>query len=686
MSGIDLILMKKNIENQAEIFADKEKLIFEILNKNLIQDQQIMFKNYNFVLENVKIINTIFLIFFEKTFKTTGCPDLVLKSVWIIFCIVKKTLKSQQANIKNLNYDKILIDLIYAKLNLFFELEDSTNYFKNYFYLSKEGNLSKKEDSSIYNINKEKKLLDIIFNKIFKLNSVLDFEMNKNYFDLILSIKNHKENINQIRIEDITSSLNDTCESIFIKNKFFKNNIYKIELPLNEEEDLNIQNLQSKNIQQTYSKIKCFVDKNIKKNIYSSCITKSQTKLNYFNIFPNTNNANLTFNNRLNHSSISNIENIEMLSLKDFPKEIEIERNTAIDNNCFKNSRNKFKIIDFDYARILLILRKFYTQNYLEGDLDDLYIYENINLDKFLDYSRNARLLSNSNSSNSFQEFKLNHIQSHDKTRKRHSLNNYSINAKYNQFIQTLNDYNYNDINYFIKKYNLKFYYKNINAEEFTYCSIYDNFYYNFLQKNEFLKKNINQIKSSFDKNIFLKILDDFISKGFLKFIRQKLSNESNKQYLEEEINNKNSGNSKHLKHFSFSEYFYSFGFDKDFFDNLFIVSYYIYLNLLLIENSHFDDFILNFINNLTKFKNVHFHIIFYIIDNLNKVNYSSPINRILKNLNNLIISLAILKRDSYMYKNILNRKENNFNYDINNLIFFVFFIRFLIKKCLVML
>lgn len=648
MSGIDYIIKNIKRTEDGHALSPKNSIIRSQLTENqILTDTEYLLNSYNNTLDNVKTLNSIYLIYFQEHFKSTGCPDLVLKSLWVIFCIAKNIFKNEKTNKDNF---KMLIDSLFAKLNVFFNLENSTNYFKTYFnnqypflqnrgsnqnavfpLLSQEANLNQ-----IYYLTlHEKEFFDEIFSKIFKLNSVLDQELNENYLDSVLKtqINAINESAAEAQKEELFNiSVFDTNEITIEKSENRQMNKNILELTLNEENQ----------IRNHFTQQSSLVD-----NKQDLTDLNNEFKNNQFKAFPFKNlNISSSLFSRLNEDNDWNIQNANLIFQR-------ISRNS-------KTMKSSHKITDYDYARILIILTKFYNKNLfiIDNNIDDLLVYDNINLDKFLEPFRNISPLSNTNSSQTCIQTQSNYFFTSKEfkadTPKQASLEN----QKYHDFIFSLTDYQYNDTHYFIKKYNLKFYFQNNQLEDFYYCSIYENFYENYLKKNDYLYKEIDKIKSSYDKNIFLKLIDDYISKIFIKFAQD---SQLKQEEQNTEMNTENLICLKLMKVYSFSEYYLRFGFDLQFFENLYIISYYIYLNLMLIEKPNCDECIYNYIKTINNYRNVDFSLIFFLLDNLNKLNYSISIKRILKNFNNLIVSLALVSKDSCLLKKAkhIKAKEN---------------------------
>jgi len=644
----------------------KKPIDLMLINSPIISDQEIIINDYNYTIENVKLVNTIYLFFFEAHFKCSGCPDLVLKLIWTILCITKKALKKEE---KEKIRDVKLIDLIFSKLNTFFNLEIYTNFHNKYFnpkypcLLRNEISFSKNSNSSINSsqlgfpnlFKKEKEFLDYLFSKIFKLNSLLDIEANDYYFDAILKF------LNSDKI-DINNNQPDKnfIESLFNSNDFIIQN-KNIDLPLNEEENIKVDYFLNKNDEIFKHQINSNKDGKFI-NFYDN---QNEINRKSIKIFPHTNmnSINDYFGTGGSYFK-SNLWNIENAGF--FLKNIDDKELTSNLTKCNKeieayNLTSNFQIIHYDFARILKILTNFYNKSFeLKNELDDLIVYENINLEKFIESSKESFSKSNTDSNNNFIESIQNNTdnrihQQHSKIQETYSVEF----DNYNQFIESLNNYNYTDTHYFIKKYNLKFDLQYHKIEDFNYFTIYENFYQNFLRKNEYLSQHTNSIKSSYDKNIFFKLIDDFISQIFIKTVNTKEIQELKSQVAK---NTKNFENSQILKKYSFTEYYNIFGFDGDFFENLFIIAYFLYLSLLLIGKPNSDDCIYSYTNTICLYKNINFSLIFYQIDNINKLNYSSSIKRIIKNFNNLIVSLALIKKNSYFYKQAkkLQSKKNN--------------------------
>lgn len=635
MSGIDLII-KNNPKKDGESLSSRENILINKLNsdKEILTESESLINSYNNTLENIKFLHTVYLIYFQQHFKITGCPDLVLKSLWVIFCVAKKRFKNEQT-------DKRLIHFLFAKLNLFFNLENSSNYFKTYLNADHSSlqnwnsnrnsliaqNLPETAFSHTYYSNlQEKEFFDDVFFKIFKLNSVLDKELNENYLDSVLKISIINENLNiaSQKEEIFNISVFDTNEITIEKNENRQENKFLIDLTLNEEED----HTKNDNTKQS------FVD--------SKQDSADLNKVKHNRVFP-FKNLNITSSliNRLNEDNDWTFENINILNRKNS-----------------KNLKTPYKITDFDYSRILVILTKFYNKYFLnKGDLDELLIYENINLDKFLESCRNLSPLSNSNSTQTCIENFPNYFFTPKEEKIETPKQASNQNNKYNCFIESLSNYYYNDTYYLIKKYKLKFYFQTNQLEDFCYCSIYENFYEKFLKKNDYLYKEIDKIKSSYDKNIFLKLIDDYISSLLINFRKESQLKEKEQNIEKDKEINKDP---KMLKIFSFSEFYERFGFDLQFFENLFIIAYFIYLNLLLVEKPNMDECIYSYIKSINSYQNVNYSLIFSQIENLNKLNYSSSIKKILKNFNNLIVSLVLVSKDSFLHKKAIqmNAKE----------------------------
>jgi hypothetical protein len=659
MSGIDFLVKNIFKEGDASLQSPKNYLIKTLFSDQpKITESESLINTYNNTLENIKILNSIFLIYFQEHFKNTGCPDLVLNTLWVIFCISKNKLKNQQIE----NNSKKLIGSLFAKLNIFFNLENSTNYFKTYFNIhyscmqSRDSNQnglfpnnkSEADSDKIYYSNfQEKQFFDEIFSKIFKLNSVLDKDLDENYLNSVLNIPNISENAPIEKEEILNLSLFDTNEITIEKNENRLNYKNLLDLGLNEENQLKI-NISEQNLNENKQDI--FTDLKEVNNYGSSSkyledSENKNLKQEKFRKFSIKNlNLNNSLINKLNEENDWNIENANLL-FKNL-------------NSSLKIMKSKNKITDYDFARILNILTKFYNRNFFSNsDLDDLLVYQNINLDKFLECSRNISPLSNTNSSYTCIEAFNNYFFTSKEQKTERPKQSKIENDKYSQFIDSLLNYIYIDTNYLIKKYNLKFYCHNNQLENFTYCSIYDNFYENFIKKNDFLYIEINKIKSSYDKNIFLKLIDDYISQIFLKFANESQLKEEEQKI---EMNDKEKINDmKLILTFSFSEYYYRFGFDLQYFENLFLLAYYIYLNLLLIGRPNQDEFIHNYIKTINLYPYANYSLLFFHIENLNKLNYSSSINRIVKSFNNLLVSMALISKNSYLYKKVLLYKEN---------------------------
>jgi len=640
MSGIDFIVknIKRTIDEQG-LFTNNSTIRLLISENQILTNSDSLLNSYINTLENIKILNTMYLIYFQEHFKNTGCPDLVLKSLWVILSIAKNILNNHQ--LRKDNY-KMLIDFLLAKLNVFFNLENSTNFFKSYFnnhyFYLKLGNSnqnsffpfnqSETDTNQIYYSNtQEKEFFDEIFSKIFKLNSVLDKELNECYLDSAIKTSIINENASFSQKEELFNiSVFDTNEVTIEKNQNRLMNKNNFDLSLNEENPI-----KNKFTQQS------FVDNK------HELTDPNQVKQNLFRQFPFKNlNISSSFISRLNEDNEWNLDNALIFE--------RISRDS-------KKLKSSYKITDYDYAKILTILTNFYNKNFFKNsELDDLLIYENINLDKFLELYRNISPVSKTNSSYSCGETVSNYFFTTKEPIIETPKQALIEKERYNNFIECLSTYMYTDSHYFIKKYNLKFCFQNNKIEDFYYCSIYENFYQNYLKKNDYLYKEIDKIKSSYDKNLFLKLIDDYISKIFIKETHPHQS-----QLKEEEenieINKEKLQNSKLLKVFSFSEYYHRFGFDLQFFQNLFIISYYIYLNLLLIGKPNCDEFIYNYIKTINLYQNVNYSLMFFQLENLNKLNYSSSIKRIFKNYKDLIISLALVSKDSFLLKEAMHMK-----------------------------
>ena len=645
MSGIDFIIknIKRNKEGQS--LSPKNSILGSVLsNKQILTDSESLINSYNNTLENIKILNSMFLVYFQEQFKNTGCPDLILKSLWVIFCIAKNRFKNEAGN----DHNKMLIDFLFAKLNVFFNLENSTNYFKTYFnnhysFLQIRDsnqndyfpvNQSEADLNQIYYLNlQEKEFFDEIFFRIFRLNSVLDIELNDNYLDSVLKMPIVIENPAEAQKEELFNiSVFDTNEITIEKNENRQMHKNLLDLSLNEE-------IQIRNdfTQQSFVDNKQdLTDPNKGKN--------NQLRAFHFKSM----NFTSPLINRLSEDNDWNIENANLIFQR------------IIQNS--KTMESSHKITDYDYARISIILTNFYNKNFFNNNnynnLDDMLIYDNINLDKFLELPRNISPLSNTNSSYTCIGRLSNYFFTSNEPKTATPKQTLIENDKYNNFVESLSNYMYNDTHYFIKKYKLKYHFENNRIEDFYYCSIYENFYENYLKKNEYLYKEIDKIKSSYDKNKFLKLIDDYISKIFIKFTHDSQVKEEEQNI---EMNQENLKNPKTSKVFWFSEFYNKFGFDLQFFENLFIIAYYIYLNLLLVGKPNCDECIYNYIKTINHYKNVDYSLIFFHLENLNKLNYSSSIKRILKNFNNLTVSLALVSKDSFLLKKAIHikAKEN---------------------------
>lgn len=651
MSGIDFLVKNIN-EQENSSWKSLNISVFKNLrgeNKLLI-DTESLLNSYNQTLENVKILNSIYLIYFHGHFKKTGCSDLLLKTLWIMFIISKNKFQNDQIIEKNC---KILIDFLFAKLNIFFGLETYSNYYKTYFMIhycflvekiSSTKNFSNtkltNQLNQVYFFNEQQKeFFDELFSKIFIINSLLDQNFKEeDYLDFIFQNPQINIEANSViqKEEELIPNISifDTNEMTLEKTENNISKKYIFDLSLNEDNG---------------SKIEINLHPLKDNNDLKQCIGLGKGPLEIENINKTHDQSEVYFFNNLNNN----------LLIKGINNKCNVEN-----NNLLFDGINKFtiklestnKITELDYSKILYLLTKFYKKNlFSENEIDELLIYDNINLDKYLESSKIISPLSNNNSSHSCPKPFGNYFFISKEERIETPYQNTNEYDKYNQFIENLSSYLFIDTYYLIKKYELNLYFQNNQLEDFSYCLIYQTFYDKFLKKNKCLYRDIDKIKSSYDKNIFFKLVDDYLSIIFIKYKKEIQKKEEEDPIIES--NKENNKTQTQINTFSFSEFYLKFGFDIQFFENMFIIAYFLYLNLLLVGKPNLDEIIYNFIKTINHYQNVNYNLLFFHIDNLIKLNYSSSIKRIFKNLNNLIVSLALVSKDSCLLKKALVKK-----------------------------
>lgn len=216
--------------------------------------------------------------------------------------------------------------------------------------------------------------------------------------------------------------------------------------------------------------------------------------------------------------------------------------------------------------------------------------------------------------------------------------------------IQQISNY---DIPLVLKNYSCKINLYGNKYEDYDLEKITMTYYKNFIKKIKILSQYLSIKKSSLEKNILLRFLEDFIRFVFLPFFNEtptcKKKFESNCRLLGKYKEN---------------------GFDLEFFENIYSIAFFVSLKFCLIDESNSSQLLLSFVSNINKLNKFDYFLVFYLLDKMEKLNYPNTIKKFLSQFNSMLINLSLFKRNSKIHKqfqylnrmNLMKTNEENLN------------------------